>query len=146
MTTVYAPGTEETDPKKQNMSLQQLGAANVTNAAAIALLQANRIGKVLKQIFTSSGTYTPTTGMLYCIVECVGGGGGGGGVTGTASQIYQGGGGGSGGYSRLIASAATIGASQTVTIGAAGTAGASGSNNGGAGGDTSVGSLCIGKG
>jgi hypothetical protein len=99
-----------------------------------------------KQSFTASGTYTPTSGMLYCVIECVGGGGGGGGVDGTASQIYQGGGGGSGGYSRLVATAATIGASQTVTIGAAGAAGASGANNGGAGGDTSVGSICIGKG
>ncbi len=98
------------------------------------------------QKFTASGTYTPTTGMVYCIIECIGGGGGGGAANGTASQLYGGGGGGSGGYSRLLASAATIGASKTVTIGTAGTGASAGTNNGGAGGDTSVSTLCIGKG
>lgn len=39
--TVYAPGTEETDPKKQNMSLQQNAAANTTNATNIATNTAN---------------------------------------------------------------------------------------------------------
>ena len=34
--TVYAPGTEETDLKKLNMSLQQNAGANTTNAANIA--------------------------------------------------------------------------------------------------------------
>jgi hypothetical protein len=38
---VYAPGTLETDPKKQNMSLQQNAAANTTNAANIATNTAN---------------------------------------------------------------------------------------------------------
>lgn len=101
---------------------------------------------VVKQIFTASGTYTPTTGMVYAIIECVGAGGGGGSAAGGTSQIYAGAGGGAGSYSRLVASAVTVGASKTVTIGAAGSGGASGSNNGTAGGDTSVGTLCIGKG
>src|SRR5437879_1219197 len=30
------------------------------------------------QVFTGSGTYTPSLGMIYCIIECIGGGGGGG--------------------------------------------------------------------
>lgn len=88
-----------------------------------------------------SGTYTPTTGMLYATIECVGGGGGGGGVTGAASQIYGGGGGGSGSYCQSSSSAASIGASQTVTIGAGG-AGGTGSANGSTGGASSVGALC----
>src|SRR5215471_2028348 len=46
--------------------------------------------------FTASGTYTPTAGMVMCIIECVGGGGGGGGVVGTANYSLAGGGGGSG--------------------------------------------------
>lgn len=100
---------------------------------------------VKKQIFTASGTYTPSAGMLYCIIECVGGGGGGGGAVGAGNWAIGGGGGGGGGYSRKIASAATIGASQTVTIGAAGSAG-SPSVNGGAGGTTSVGTLCVANG
>jgi hypothetical protein len=156
------------------------------------------------QTFTASGTYTPTAGMKYCIIEAVGGGGGSssgtnggnggnttvgslitcnggfagnflsgapGGQGGTStggnvniqggssqsqssviiggSSYFSGGGavafsthniaansgagaagprvgGGAGGYSRLVASAATIGASQVVTIGAGGIAGSSG--------------------
>jgi len=92
------------------------------------------------QVFTTSGTYTPTAGMSYCTIECVGGGGGGGGsVAATSSTVSCGGGGGGGGYGRKTVAAATIGASQTVTIGAGGS-GVSGSN-GNAGGTTSVGSI-----
>lgn len=97
------------------------------------------------QVFTGSGTYTPHANMVKCLIEAVGGGGGGGGVAGDG-QAQSGGGGGAGGYSRKLCTAADIGASKTVTIGAAGTAGSAGNNAGGAGGDTSVGSLCIGKG
>lgn len=100
--------------------------------------------KVTQQVFTASGTYTPTSGMAYAIIECVGGGGGGGGVTNSATA--GGGGGGSGGYSRKTVSAATVGASQTVTVGAAGTGGASGANNGNAGTASSVGTLCVANG
>lgn len=99
---------------------------------------------VKSQVFTSSGTYTPSTGMLYCQIMCLGGGGGGGGVTSGAD--HAGGGGGVGGMSLGIHTAADIGASQTVTIGSAGGGASSGNNSGGSGGDTSVGTLCIGKG
>lgn len=106
---------------------------------------AGSTGPVLK-VFTASGTYTPTVGMLSCIVECIGGGGAGGGCTCTPGLIIGAPGGGSGGYSRKLVSAAAIGASQVVTIGTAGTPGAAGNNPGGNGGDTSVGTLCIAKG
>lgn len=99
------------------------------------------------QTFTSSGTYTPTSGMVYCIIEAVGGGGGGGGAASASATLGEcGGGGGGGGYARKFASASTIGASQTVTIGAAGSAGAAGNNAGGNGGDSSLAAICIGKG
>lgn len=94
--------------------------------------------------FTASGTYTPTAGMIYCIIEAIGAGGGGGGTTGSATFLTSGGGGGSGSYSRKVATAATIGASQTVTIGAGGISAVL--SAGSAGGDTSVGTLCIAKG
>lgn len=100
---------------------------------------------VATQVFTGSGTYTPTAGMRYCIIECLGGGGGGGGVASSGGSGAAGGGG-AGGYSRKLATAANVGTSQTVTIGAAGAVGSAGNNNGGAGGDTSVGTLCVGKG
>lgn len=100
------------------------------------------ISQVVIQSFSGNGTYTPTSGMKYCIIECVGGGGGGGGVGATgAGTLAVGGGGGGGGYSRNVFSAATIGASQSVTIGTAGTAGANTGGNGGTGGTTSVGAL-----
>ena len=103
--------------------------------------------KIVIQKFSTTGTYTPTTGMTYCQIEAWGAGGGGGGAASTAGNQIQGaGGGGAGSYSRTIASAGTIGVSQSVTIGAAGAAATAGGNNGGNGGDTSVGSLCIGKG
>lgn len=89
------------------------------------------------QTFAASGTYTPTSGMKYCVIELVGGGGGGGssGNT-TATTISLGGGGGAGGYARKFASAATVGASQTVTCGAGGSAGGNGSAS-------SVGTICV---
>lgn len=117
------------------------------NNSATGVTIGSPVKTVKKQVFTASGTYTPSTGLLYCVIECVGSGGGGGGANNaSATQIYGGGGGGSGSYSRLVASAATIGASQTVTVGNAGSGGAAGSNNGTAGSDVSVGTLCIGKG
>jgi hypothetical protein len=105
------------------------------------------ITRVVKQIFTGNGTYTPTSGMVYCIIECVGGGGGGGGAanSGAAQQSLAGGGGG-GGYSRLVATAATIGVSKAVTVGTGGAGGLNTGATGTAGNDTSVGTLCIGKG
>jgi hypothetical protein len=93
---------------------------------------------VVQQRFTASGTYTPTAGMKYCIVEAVGGGGGGGG--GNASGC--GAGGGSGGYSRSRFDAAAIGASKAVVIGAAGTGGAV-ATNGTAGGTTTLGGTLL---
>lgn len=95
------------------------------------------------QKFTASGTYTPSPGMLHCIIECQGPGGGGGGSA-NSSGATAGGSGGGGGYSRKVASAAAVGASQTVTIGAAGAGAAAGANAGSAGsGPTSVGTLCV---
>jgi len=102
-------------------------------------------GTVNVQKFTASGTYTPTSGMKFCTIEVLGGGGGGGGVGDTTGSCVGAAGGGAGGYSRLTASAATIGASQTVTIGNAGSAAGNG-GNGGAGGQSSVGTLCVANG
>lgn len=98
--------------------------------------------RVVTQVFTSNGTYTPTSGMVYVILECQGSGGGGGGVTGALGTMVSGGGGGSGAYGRSIQTAAQIGASQTVTIGAAGAGGTAGNNAGSNGATTSVGTLC----
>ncbi len=100
---------------------------------------ASGISQVVTQVFTSSGTYTPTTGMVYCVIENLGAGAGAGGAA-NGVNAAAGGGGGAGGYARLTADAATIGASQSVTIGAGG-AGGTGNANGTSGGTTSVGAL-----
>lgn len=93
------------------------------------------------QTFTSSGTYTPTSGMKYCTIQVVGGGGGGGGsAAGGASSGSVGGGGGGGGYGRKTVTSATIGSSQSVTIAAA-AAGGVGNNTGATGGTCSLGSI-----
>jgi hypothetical protein len=102
------------------------------------------VGNVLAiQVFTADGTYTPTTGMEYCIVEAVGGGGGGGGVDGDVAYSLKAAGGGSGGYSRKLLSAATIGASKAVDIGAGGTGGTAGVNSGNNGSDTTLGTTLV---
>jgi hypothetical protein len=110
-----------------------LAATNASGTLAMRALSVN------VQVITGTGTYTASTGMLYAKVEVLGGGGGGGGA-GTTTTGYSGGGSGSAGeYASGVFSAATIGATQTVTIGAAGAAnsGASGGN----GGNTSFGAI-----
>ncbi len=97
------------------------------------------------QIFDTPGadTYTPTTGMEYVIVQCVGGGGGAGNAQspGPGAPVATGGGG-AGGFSQGFFDAATIGVSQALVIGAAGAGGAaSGANAGSNGADTTFGSL-----
>lgn len=115
----------------------QSGADNSTKIATTAMVQAaitaaipsGSIKTVSKQIFTSSGTYTPSTGMAYCLVRIVGGGGGGG-VGGGASA------GGAGGGAEVLLTAAQIGASKMVTIGAGGAITF-------AGGSSSLGTLAV---
>lgn len=98
------------------------------------------IHRVAVQTFTATGagTYTPTTGMQYCIIELQAGGGGSSGTTGAGGQGATAGAGAAGGYLRILATAAQIGASAAISVGAAGAAGASGNNPGGAGGNTTI--------
>lgn len=92
--------------------------------------------------FAASGTYTPSVDLVYAILEGVGGGAGGGGASSGGGDSSAGGGGGAGAYTRVVASAATIGGSGiTVTIGAGGAGGAAAAGTGTAGGATSIGSL-----
>ena len=90
------------------------------------------------QVFTSSGTYTPPTGLVYANVYSKAGGGSGGGSTSTG----RGGGGGEGQEAWRLVTAATIGASQTVTVGAAAVGIALNTNStGNTGATTSFGSI-----
>lgn len=112
------------------------------NASGTVLLSNVGITTVNVQVISTTGTYTPTAGMVYCVIEVVGGGGGGGGSgTTVAAQIALGAGGGGGGYARTVATLAQIqggGSVAAVTIGAGGTAGNTSGSAGGNGGATSV--------
>jgi hypothetical protein len=113
-------------------------------SAAQVLTILGALSGVTLQAFSASGTYTPTSGMKFCVVVSTGGGGGSGGAVtaATTNDCAVAAGGAAGGTCVEAFSAATVGASQTVTIGAAGTAGAAGTGgNGGAGGNTTFGSL-----
>ena len=101
----------------------------------------NVVRSVDSQEFTANGTYTPTSGMLYCIVIATGAGGGGGGADGDNGAA--GGGGGAGETAISVLTAATIGASKAVAIGAAGAAGSSAGGSGGTGGNTTLGSTVV---
>ena len=122
------------------------GTSSTINTTTQTILPASAFQKVVVQTFTGNGTYTPTAGMKYCQIECLGGGAGGGGAASGATTITTGGGGGAGSYARKVSTAAAIGASQAVTVGAAANGGTAGANNGTAGNDTSVGAICVGKG
>jgi hypothetical protein len=91
-------------------------------------------------VFTVSGTYMPSPGLVSLVVECIGGGGGGGAAAASnADVIVTGGGGGSGGYSRKTLPAALVAGGVIVTVGAGGA-----SNGNGAA--TSFGALCLAQG
>jgi hypothetical protein len=131
-TTIGANGVSHFNSNQFSVDANGFVSLSVTGFTSIVL-----------RVFTGPGTYTPTSGMKYCIIECVGGGGGGGGSsTCSATQVSVGGGGASGVYARKLSTAATVGASQVVTIGSGGSAGATGGGSGGTGGTTSVGSIC----
>lgn len=108
----------------------------ITNASSGS---ATAVATVKKQIFTASGTYTPSAGMLYCIVEVLGAGGGGGRYGVSSSDV--GAGGAAGGYGKSWLSAATVGASKTVTIGAGGAGANTNGGTGTTGGTSSFGAL-----
>jgi hypothetical protein len=112
-----------------------IGTINTVNHTFTAPATASSINV---QVFSSSGTYTPSANLSYAVVE-VQAGGGGAGFT-NANSAYGASGGG-GGYSKSALSATTIGASQTITIGTGGSGGASMNTNGAAGGSSSFGSL-----
>ncbi|SVF69914.1 tail fiber protein [Escherichia coli] len=91
------------------------------------------------QVFTSSGTYTPTPGTKRIRVTITGGGGGGGGCKAISNnETFFGAGGGAGGT--VITTLILTKDSYPVTIGAGGAGGVS-ATNGLKGGDSSFGSV-----
>ena len=87
----------------------------------------------------SPATWTKPAGLKYVVVEVQAAGGGGGGVNGGSGGGTSAGSGGAGGYSKKVIAVASLGATETVTIGATGTGGSAGDNDGVAGGNASFG-------
>jgi hypothetical protein len=115
----------------------------LATTAFVAATATGGIKSVRSQVFNASGTYTPSAGMAYCLIEMVGGGGGGAGAPASGTGLVAvSSGGNAGTYSRLLTTAAVIGASMAVTVGAGGTAAAAGANAGHNGGASSVGAIC----
>lgn len=86
---------------------------------------------------TGAGTYSPTAGMKYVIVQAQAGGAGGGGAqTSGASASANAAGGGGGEYIEALFTAAQIGASKPYSVGAKGNGGAAGLNPGSNGSNT----------
>ncbi len=128
-------------------TLSKLAAGSNTNVLTLAAgipswaAPVSQGGRVVSQAFTSTGafTYTPTSGMVTCIIELVGAGGASGGsATTTGSEVAGAGGGGGGSYLKIRATAAQIGANAPGSVGTGGTAGTAGNNPGNAGGNTTI--------
>lgn len=112
------------------------GVPSISALSGLGILS-GLVKTVKTQVLTgTSGTYTPSTGMLYCTVYSQGGGGGGGGSAQSATLCGGGGGGGAGGLSVKTYTAALIGATAAYVNGAAGAAGSAGANAGVTGGNS----------
>ena len=114
---------------------------SITNASGSITIANTGFTAINIQTFVASGTYTPTAGTKYCIVELLGGGGGGGGaVQSITTGSSAAGGGGAGGYIRKLYPVATI-TGLSITVGGGGAGGTAGTNTGTTGGASVLGVL-----
>lgn len=99
---------------------------------------------ITHDVFTTPGsnTWNKPAGLIASLVEVNGGGGGGGAGSGNTSQAGVGGGGGGGGYARKLILAASLGGTETATVGSGGAGGSTGPTAGSTGGTSSFGSHC----
>jgi len=128
--TFKANGTAgSASPTDISLSASQLaGRGSSGNITAIALgsglsMSGNTlngiagISQLVPQIFTSNGTYTPTSGMKYCIVELCGGGGG------SAGSASSGGNGGTTNFGSIFSATGGAGNTGTAVSGGSGSGG-----------------------
>lgn len=145
----YAPivgGTTSTGALQSVASAGTTGQVLVSQGASALPIWAASTGftSVNVQKITANGTYTPSAGMVQCIVEVLGAGGGGRSCEATTSSPNTGaagGGGGAGEFRRELYTAAQISTASpiTITIGTGGAANTDGT-------DTVFGSLITAKG
>ena len=125
---------------KVPVTVQNSGGAFVAND--ILCVMFSRSGDTVAapaiQSFTSSGTYTKTSGARVARIRGVAGGASGGGVSGLASNAAGASGGSAGGEFDFWLDVTAV-TTETVTIGAGGAAPVAGANGGNAGGATSFG-------
>ena len=152
--TTYAPlcgGTSSTGSLQQATAGMSTSGYVLTSTGTGSLPTWQAVGggggasSVTTQSFTGAGTYTytPTAGMVYCLIILSGAGGGGGGSTGGVSTVSAAGGGGAGSSVAQYFNAAAIGASQTIVLGAGGAGGTAGGGTGGNGGSTTMTGLSL---
>ena len=116
-------------------ALGETGASIVVTPSTLKASQVPIVRTYLNA--ASPATWTKPAGLKYIVVEVQAAGGGGGGSQSGTGQTAGGGGG--GGYSRKLVAVASLGATETVTIGVGG-AGGSGNANGSTGETSSFGS------
>jgi hypothetical protein len=121
------------------------GPTQIENLAlAVEAVLARMDTTYVQRVYTATGVtvWNKPTGIKGVIVELQGGGGGSGGCATTAANQTSGSGGGKGGaYARFWVPAASLAATENVTVGTGGTAAAAGNNSGGDGAATSFGAF-----
>lgn len=120
------------------------------NGSGLLTFNPASVGIQQTLVFDTAGSVTNFTkatypGLRKILVRAIGGGGGGAGAQAVASQIIVRASGGGGGYSESLLDAASIGASESVSVGIGGAAGV-GNNPGGVGGQSSFGGFVIANG
>ncbi|TSC99999.1 MAG: hypothetical protein Greene101415_1003 [Parcubacteria group bacterium Greene1014_15] len=104
------------------------------------------VNAVTPTVFTADGTWTQPSNTKFAQVIVTGSGGGGGGADGFDTTSEQAaGGGGAGGTAIEMITAASLGATETVTVGVAGAAGSNTGGDGGAGNASSFGAHSTGN-
>jgi len=126
---------------------------NSADDGTVVLVSYRGLGEVLKnppipvlisrQVFTSSGTWTKPSGLVYVNVKVIGGGGGGGAFT---LNDIGGGGGGGGGVSEKTILDVSLAATVAVTVGTGGAGAVLPANDGAAGNTSSFGAHCTASG
>ena len=121
------------------------GTADYLNSSTLGKRRSLMLSGVLESptsvVYTSSNTWTKANypGLVAIEVEVVGGGGGGGGAAGNSvNSAAAGGGGGGRSIKRILV--ASLGTTETVTVGAGGAGGANTGGDGATGGTSSFGS------